>query len=196
MLENKKEKIKKSAFLFDMKYGHHSSSPLPPTSTSASDSFASIKEKVLESHGIVLASPNYIFSVSAQLKAFMDRCCGMVHCMVFEGKYGASVVTSGGGDEEPIAQYMNHFLLSVGVIHMISVWAAMGTILGEDSSEEILRQAHELGKNLVRSWKEKALIPEAEEIKKSFEEGMRRLMLYRKEEWPHMSMSSGKCSGG
>jgi len=27
----------------------------------------------------------------------------VVHCMAFEGKYGASVVTSGGGDEAPDA---------------------------------------------------------------------------------------------
>jgi hypothetical protein len=42
-----------------------------------------------------------------------------------------------------------------------------------------------LGKKLVRSWKGKVVIPEAEEIRKSFEERMRRLMLYRKEDWPY-----------
>ena len=133
----------------------------------------------------MLASPNYIYSVSAQLKAFMDRCCGVVHCMGFEGKYGASVVTSGGGDEEPIAEFMNHFLITTGVIPVGSVWATMGTIVGENFPEETLRQARELGKKLVRSWKGKVVIPEAEEIRKSFEERMRRLMLYRKEDWPY-----------
>jgi multimeric flavodoxin WrbA len=152
---------------------------------SQKDEFDSIKEKILESDGMVLASPNYISSVSAQMKAFMDRCCGVIHRMAFEGKYGASVVTSGGGDEEPIARYMNHFLLTTGVIPVGSVWATMGTIVGEDFPEEILRLAHALGKNLVRSWKEKAVIPEAEEIRKSFEERMRRLMLFRKEDWPY-----------
>jgi multimeric flavodoxin WrbA len=147
------------------------------------DEFEPIKEKILESDGIVLASPNYISSVSAQMKAFMDRCCGVIHRMAFEGKYGASVVTSGGGDEEPIVQYMNHFLITTGVIPVGYVWATMGTIVGEDFPEEIPRQALELGKNLVRSWKEKAFIPEAEEIRKSFEERMRRLMLFRKEDW-------------
>jgi multimeric flavodoxin WrbA len=73
------------------------------------DEFESIKNKIIHSEGLVLGSPNYIFSVSAQMKAFMDRCCGVIHCMAFEGKYGASVVTSGGGDEKPIAEYMNHF---------------------------------------------------------------------------------------
>jgi hypothetical protein len=61
----------------------------------------------------------------------------------------------------------------------------MGTRVGEDFSEEVLRQARKLGKNLVRSWKGKAVIPEAEEIRKSFEERMRSLMLFRKEDWPY-----------
>lgn len=149
------------------------------------DEFESIKEKIIESEAIVLASPNYIYSVSAQLKAFMDRCCGVVHCMGFEGKYGASVITSGGGDEEPIAQFMNHFLITTGAIPVGAVWATMGGLVGEDFPEEILRQARELGKNLVRSWKERVVIPEAEQIRKSFGERMRRLMLYRKEDWPY-----------
>ena len=38
------------------------------------DEFESIRGKILESDGVVLASPNYIFSVSAQMKALMDRC--------------------------------------------------------------------------------------------------------------------------
>ncbi len=74
------------------------------------DDFEAIKNKIFEADGLVLASPNYIFGVSAQLKAFMDRCCGILHCIGFEGKYGASVITSGGGDEAPIAEFMNHFL--------------------------------------------------------------------------------------
>ena len=148
------------------------------------DEFESIKGEILEADGLVLASPNYIFSVSAQMKAFMDRCCGVVHCMAFEGKYGASVVTSGGGDEEPIAQFMNYFLITTGVIPVGSVWATMGTIVGEDFPQEILGQARELGKKLVRSRKERVVNPEAEEVRKSFEERMRRLMLYRKEDWP------------
>jgi multimeric flavodoxin WrbA len=149
------------------------------------DEFESIKEKIREADGVVLASPNYIYSVSAQLKAFMDRCCGVVHCMGFEGKYGASVITSGGGDEEPIAQFMNHFLITVGVTPVGSVWATMGAIAGEHFPEEILRQAQDLGKKLVSAWKEKAVLPEVEEIRKSFQERMRNLMLYRRDDWPY-----------
>jgi hypothetical protein len=76
-----------------------------------------------------------------------------------------------------------------------SVWATMCTIVGEDFPGEIAKQARGLGKTLVRSWKEKAVIPEVEWIRNSFEQRMRRLMLFRKEEWPPMSMSSEKCIG-
>ncbi|HZE21311.1 MAG TPA: flavodoxin family protein, partial [Desulfobaccales bacterium] len=78
------------------------------------DDFLEIQEKIREADGLVLGSPNYIFNVSAQMKAFLDRCGSMIHCLGFHGKYGASVVTSGGGDEEPIAGYLNHFLMITG----------------------------------------------------------------------------------
>lgn len=60
------------------------------------DAFPEIQQKIQAADGVVLGSPNYIFSVSAQMKAFMDRCSSLVHCLGFYGKYGASVVTSGG----------------------------------------------------------------------------------------------------
>jgi hypothetical protein len=66
-----------------------------------------------------------------------------------------------------------------------SVWATMGAIVGEDFPEAILRRARDLGKNLVKSWEGKVVIPEAEQIRKPFEERIRRLMLYRKEDWPY-----------
>jgi|MudIll2142460700_1097286.scaffolds.fasta_scaffold02854_7 hypothetical protein len=43
--------------------------------------------------------------------SLMDRCCGLVHCMAFEGKYGASVVTSAGGDEAPDASPQGRWAL-------------------------------------------------------------------------------------
>ena len=64
-----------------------------------------IKAKIVGAEGLILASPNYINNVSAQMKGFMDRCCGVVHCLQFWGKYGVSVVTSGGdGDEQSTGQ--------------------------------------------------------------------------------------------
>ena len=149
------------------------------------DEFESIKHKILASDALVLGSPNYIYSVSAQIKAFMDRCCGVIHCMAFEGKYGASVVTSGGGDEEPIAEYMNHFLMTTGIRPVGSVWATMGNITGDTFPEEIHKEAVALGKRLVQSWKDKEISPEIQNRMSAFKERMRSLMIYRKKEWPY-----------
>ena len=149
------------------------------------DSFNAIKAKVMEADGLVLASPNYIFHVSAQLKAFIDRCCGVVHCLDFEGKYGASVVTSGGGDEQAIAEYMNHFLVITGATPVGSVWATMGQIEGQNFPDNLKAGARALGEKLVNSWKNKETNPQYSATSAQFRERMKSLMLWRKTEWPY-----------
>ena len=149
------------------------------------DGFNVIKDKILGSDGLVLASPNYIFHVSAQLKAFLDRCCGLIHCMAFEGKYGAAVVTSGGGDDEPIANYLNHFLVTTGAIPVGAVWAVMGEIEGHNFPDDIRKKALALGVRLVEAWKNKETDRRFEKERAKFKERMRRLMLWRKNEWPY-----------
>ncbi len=148
------------------------------------DAFNEIKTKIEAADGLLLASPNYIFSVSAQLKAFMDRCCGVVHCLGFEGKYGASVVTSGGGDEPPIADYMNHFLMTTGIVPVGAVWATMGTIEGDAFPADITQNAFELGKRVVTSWQNKEKPSDTAQTMLAFYERMKTLMSYRREEWP------------
>jgi multimeric flavodoxin WrbA len=149
------------------------------------DAFEEIRRKIKKADGLILASPNYIFSVSAQLKAFMDRCCGVVHLMEFEGKYGASVVTSGGGDEAPIAEYMNHFMITTGIRPVGAVWATMGTLTDDNFTEDICKRAKKLGKDLVSAWKNGSLDRSAEQTMTAFRERMRRLMLWRKHQWPY-----------
>ncbi len=149
------------------------------------DDFAAIQEKILAADGLILGSPNYIFSVSAQMKAFMDRCGSMVHCLGFHGRYGAAVVTSGGGDEEPIAQYLNHFLMLTGIQSVGSVWATMGLIFGDDFPEDLAGRARVLGRRLVQSWKNRETFPDIQEKMAAFKERMRQLMEYRRQEWPY-----------
>jgi len=132
----------------------------------------------------VLGSPNYIFNVSAQLKAFMDRCCGVIHCMQFWGKYGASVVTSGGGDEKPIADYMNHFLITTGAVPVGSVWASMATMPAGSFTDEVCEASRNLGRRLVEAWRVREVPHEADMLRSEFRERMRALIAYRKEEWP------------
>lgn len=159
------------------------------------DSFNAIKKKIMGADGLVLASPNYIFHVSAQLKAFVDRCCGVVHCLGFEGKYGASVVTSGGGDEKPIADYMNHFLAITGAIPVGSVWATMAEIEGQNFPQNIRKKAFTLGEKLVTAWRNKERIPEWAPVTSQFRERMRSLILWRRQEWPHEYQYWKECRG-
>ena len=109
----------------------------------------------------------------------------MIHCIGFHEKYGASVITSGGGDEEPIADYMNHFMMITGIQSVGSVWATMGLIFGDEFPEDITTRALDLGKRLVTAWKNKEVFPEIQEKMAAFKERMRQLMKYRKEEWPY-----------
>ncbi|RJP85271.1 MAG: flavodoxin family protein [Desulfobacteraceae bacterium] len=149
------------------------------------DEFESIKGKILAADGLILASPNYIFSVSAQLKAFMDRCCGVLHCMSFEGKYGASIVTSGGGDEKPITDYMNHFLITTGISPVGALGVTMGNLADEQFTDEIRGQAFALGEELVLSWKGKKRSKRVDKKMAAFKTRMEWLISYRKREWPY-----------
>jgi len=148
------------------------------------DDFHLLKDEILEADGLVLGSPNYIFNVSAQLKAFMDRCCGVIHCMQFWGKYGASVVTSGGGDEKPIADYMNHFLITTEAVPVGAVWASMATMPEGSFTDEVRENARNLGRRLIEAWRVREVPHEADMRRSEFRERMRVLIAYRKEEWP------------
>ncbi len=150
------------------------------------DEFESIKEKMLAADGVILATPNYIFQVSGQLKVFLDRCSSLIHCMALEGKYGACVVTSGGGDELPIVQYLYHFLIVSGVTPIDAVWATMGTSEPDTQvSEENRKQAYSLGRTLVKAWEEKRSFSMVEKMQKEHRKRMQELINWHQEEWPY-----------
>ena len=64
-------------------------------------------EKMMASDGVVLASPNYSFHISAIMKTFFDRLGFAFHRPRFFGKAFTSIVTQGiyGGDK--IVDYLN-----------------------------------------------------------------------------------------
>jgi hypothetical protein len=47
-------------------------------------------KKMKKAEGIVLGSPVYIDSVTAQLKRWIDRSANAMHCMMLLGKYGCT----------------------------------------------------------------------------------------------------------
>ena len=78
------------------------------------DDFPGLYEKMLASDGIVLGSPNYIDSVSAQIKTMLDRMADAIHCQAFVGKYGCAVSTAGGSGADEVVAYLNGVLQTLG----------------------------------------------------------------------------------
>ncbi|WP_085833702.1 flavodoxin family protein [Clostridium merdae] len=66
-----------------------------------------LMEKISQSNGVIFASPNYAFHVSAQMKNLFDRLAFLFHRPRFWGKACTAIVTQGifGGDK--IVKYLN-----------------------------------------------------------------------------------------
>lgn len=149
------------------------------------DDFESIKAKLLACDGFILASPNYMFSVTAQLKAFFDRCCGLAHCLPLEGKYAAVVETSGGGEDDDVIHYMVRFINSLGAQSAGGIGSNMAGFRTFPAEENLFAKARELGAELCRCFKEKPHFPDQAGYRASFKTRMRRLVEYGQHEWPY-----------
>ena len=113
------------------------------------DDFKQVETALFKADGIVLASPNYIFSVTAQMKALMDRCSCPIHCQALEGKYGAAVVTSGGSGSDVVEGYLLHFLRALGCWTVGSVAAEAHEVEGRSGPGGRFGEAGALGARLI-----------------------------------------------
>ena len=79
--------------------------------------FDEICAKMIEADGIIIGSPTYYADVSAETKAFMDR-CGFVYGSrgKLARKFGAAVVTARRGGAIHVFDSINHFYLMNNVI--------------------------------------------------------------------------------
>lgn len=84
---------------------------------SIEDDMSEIYESLKEADGIILASPIHFGSISAQLKAVIDRCQALImeDIDIFKNKVGISIVVGGdrsGGQELAIQQINTFYLLN------------------------------------------------------------------------------------
>ncbi len=141
------------------------------------DGVTMLQSKMMEADGVILASPNYIQSVTAQLKTLMDRSSVHIHCFLFEGKYGASVATAGGVDAEPVAEFANGFLQVCGM-QTVGIAAAQAAGVGALVDQEAaLAQATTVGADLVAAISEGRQFPDQMAGHEAFAEQMKQLVL-------------------
>lgn len=147
------------------------------------DDYEIIKNKLIACDGFILASPNYIFSVSAQMKALFDRCNGLIHCMALEGKYAVMVETSGGGEDEEVLAYMSRFANTLGANAVGGIGSPIAGVRTFPDEENLYGKARTLGKELCQSIKDKRIYPEQEGFRDKFKIRMSGLVDVMKEYW-------------
>ena len=147
------------------------------------DDYESIKEKLLACDGFILASPNYIFSVTAQMKALFDRCNGLIHCMALEGKYAAVVETSGGGEDAEVISYMERVITTLGATSVGGIGSPMAGLRTFPDAPTLYTQARTLGRELCHCIGEKRRFPDQEQFHDAFRARMSGLVDFMQEHW-------------
>ena len=147
------------------------------------DDFEEISAKLLSCDGFIFASPNYIHSVTAQLKALFDRCACIIHCVALEGKYGAVVETSGGGEDADVLRYMEHVVNVLGAQSVGGIGSAMAGCRSFPDEVSLFGTAQELGRELCRSIQEQRHFPQQDAFRNAFKARMKGLVEFQQKEW-------------
>jgi multimeric flavodoxin WrbA len=118
------------------------------------DDFKSVFEKMVQADGIILGSPVYFSSATAQMKALIDRSgyLSMARGRVFENKVGgAMVVARRAGQNFTFAELLFFFLHQGMIVPGSTYWnVAFGRGKGEISKdEEGLQTARNFGRKMV-----------------------------------------------
>jgi multimeric flavodoxin WrbA len=149
------------------------------------DDYESIKAALIDADGIVFATPNYMYGVSAQMKALLDRSFSMCHCQTLANKYGAVLITSGGPFFERTEDYLLHIVGCMGCWNVGSLAVLESQVADPEKRPETMQAAAELGGRLARAIAEKQSFPEQQEGRTMYFEAMRWLVESQKELWPY-----------
>ena len=147
------------------------------------DDFQGLYDKMMAADGLVVGSPNYLRSITAQLKTIIDRMADAIHCQLFTGKYSVNVATAGGmGADKQVTEYMNATMLNFG--SFVTGCTGASVSQGPNAIEEAEKRAFELGKALVEDIKVKRDYIEQREM---LEENRKHFMalVKRNPEWEH-----------
>lgn len=148
------------------------------------DDFQVLYRRILASDGLVIGSPNYFLSVTAQMKAMIDRMAEAVHCQLLAGKYTVNVATSGGIDHErQVTKYLDDIMVNFGSF----VTGSTGTSiqLGPKAMESAEKEAFRLGEKLVEDITTRKVYMKQRRIHVECRKYFRKLVAMHKDEWIH-----------
>lgn len=129
------------------------------------DDFSKVVEKLDEADGVVLASPTYWYSVTSDMKRFIDRCYSIIQFPVSrrewiskyegDGKVCVTVAIC----EQPDAAMMGSTLTLLNAFSKDIGLDVIGSVTGLElfeagsikSDTELLRTAEEVGKELLEA---------------------------------------------
>ena len=146
------------------------------------DDFAALRDKLLQADGVMLSSPNYFRTVTAQLKTMLDRMSDMIHLQRFTGKYACSLATAGGPNAAEVTQYLDEVLISLGALVVGNVVASVGG--GPQPLAEAEPKARALGEEMVSAISQRRVYPEQQERHRQTDSYFRRLVEFNKDRWP------------
>lgn len=110
------------------------------------DDMQPLREKMLESDGIIFGTPVYVYSMTGQAKIIMDRICSLN----LANKVGGVIVVSGSlGNIDPIKDF--YFDMVIKKMLPANLVAAYANDKGDVRKLEMgMKAAHELGREMVQ----------------------------------------------
>ena len=148
------------------------------------DDFEIIENAMIKADGIIYASPNYNLTVSAQMKALIDRGNLLLHCQKLRGKYVAIVVTSGGSDPEDVENYFKSILKLYGFWIVGSIGAVEAQLEDAEEKTKLMESAAALVNRMVHAVKTHQTFPEQEDDYNQSFEIMKYMVMMLKDRWP------------
>jgi multimeric flavodoxin WrbA len=142
------------------------------------DEASPLIKRMLESEGIIFASPVYIDHITGYLKMFLDRSTHFIHCLRLLGKYTAAVATSGGGPHGMVLDYLKYFSIICGAQYVGGVSTKVPV------TEEIQKLAEKLGGNLSEAIRNSKEFPDQMKEIQSRKSFFRRVIETHEKEWP------------
>lgn len=117
---------------------------------SQSDDMGDILDKMIDADVIVMATPVYFYTMNAQMKTLIDRCCAKY--TKISGKEFYFIATMADGNENLIERTFEGFrgftfclsgAKEKGLISAVGVW-----VKGDVNGTKFMKEAYEMGKNI------------------------------------------------